>query len=197
MNDPLNNRIVNSLSQNHFSSPNRKKLYNSQNYLYNNVNSISYKNLRSLLNNNKYKQENLLTLPFIEDNKREKNKFSFINMENFRTEFEQRKNNFKNNKNKDSKKTSNYTSYEDLYKLSSLSSTFVKEKFIVFKSPNRPINDPLKLEHDIKYKTKKTGKLTKDYIKNFELNDIEINNAEKKMDYMNINLFNNKIKNKI
>ena len=196
--DPLSNRIQNSLSQNLFSP--KKNFYNLHNNLYKDkniyVNSISYKNFNPILSNYKDTQDNLLSLPFIEDNKKEKNKLSFNHMENFRTEFESKKKYFENNKNTNSNKQNNYTCNDDLYKLSSLSSSFVKEKFIVFKSPHKSIKEPLKIDNDLKYKTKRSGKLKKDYIKIFELNDIENNNADKKTDYMNINLYYNKIKKK-
>ena len=199
MNDPISNRIQNSLSQNHFSP--KKNLYNSQNNnLYTDknlyVNSISYKNFNPFLTNINDNRENPLSLPFIDDNKKERNKFSFNHMPNFRTEFEPRKNSIENNKNGNIQKPNSYISYDNLYKFTSSPSSLVKDKFIVFKSPHSSIREPLKIEYDLKSRAKRAGKLKKEHIKKYELNDIENNNADKKMDYMNINLFNNKIKQK-
>ena len=161
-------------------------LNNNQN---NNINSISLKNINIFKNN-----KNLLKLPPIEK-MNEKNKL----YENFKTESNSRPNNFEANKKFSNKKNNEYISYDDLYKMNSLSPSLVKDKYIIFKHPDRPVReDYISINNDFRCKPKsqRPVRLTKDNCKNLE-NCEDNDNENKKLDYINIVAFNNQTSKKV
>ena len=155
----------------------------------NKINSISYKALNPFQNN-----KNWLTLPPIENNKKEKNK----SHGNIKIQSEPKVDNLEIYKKQGFKKNNEYSNYNDLYKLTSLSPSFVKDKFIVFKSPHMPVReDYITIDNDFqpKQKSQRPVRLKKEYNKNSEILR-ENDNEEKKMDYINIVAFNNQINKK-
>ena len=194
MSDVLNTRIQSPFSREDFSPKNNYNYFN-LNYNINkdkknidNINTISY-NSNTLQNTNN--KENLLTLPAIE-----KNKFSYY-ITNLKTESQPKVNLLEQQHTKqNTKKTNNFISYDEYNQLPSLSTSLVKEKYIVFKTPHRPVReDFINIEqHPIqpKMKSLKPARIKKN--KNLVLDDIEKNCEDKKIDYINIISFNNQIK---
>ena len=191
MREALNNRIKSSFSREDFSPKNKYNYFNIQNNLIkdnkfiDSINTISY-NSNTLHNNNT--EENSLTLPPIE-----KNKFSYF-ITNLKTESEPKVNHPENHIKKNTKNPNNFISYEEYRPL--LSTSLVKEKYIVFKSPHRPVReDFIDLDqHPIKPKMRSLKPIRLKKLRNLELDDIEKNGEEKKINYMNILSFNYQLK---
>ena len=191
MREALNNRIKSSFSREDFSPNYKYNYFNIQNNLIkdnkfiDNINTISY-NSNTLHNNNT--EENSLTLPAIE-----KNKFSYF-ITNLKTESEPKVNYLENHIKKNIKNPNNFISYEEYRPL--LSTSLVKEKYIIFKSPHRPVReDFIDLDHHpIKPKMRSLKPIRLKKLSNLELDDIEKNGEEKNINYMNILSFNNQLK---
>ena len=191
MREALNNRIKSSFSREDFSPNYKYNYFNIQNNLIkdnkfiDNINTISY-NSNTLHNNNT--EENSLTLPAIE-----KNKFSYF-ITNLKTESEPKVNYLENHIKKNIKNPNNFINYEEYRPL--LSTSLVKEKYIIFKSPHRPVReDFVDLDHHpIKPKMRSLKPIRLKKLRNLELDDIEKNVEEKNINYMNILSFNNQLK---
>ena len=184
---------INNIKSTESNSIRNIRVLNRENFLninpINNYNSISYKILNQYQNN-----KNLLTLPPIESNKKEKNNLPG----NLKTECEPKINHSELNKKMINKKNNEHSNFNDLYKLTSISPSFIKDKFIVFQSPHRPVReDYITIDNDYKSKPKsqRPVRLIKNYSKNLE-NLSDNDNEDKKIDYINIVAFNNQVNNK-
>ena len=146
--DSITNRVKSSLSQNIlYSNDISKKPKHINKNIIKNVNAISYKILNRNQNN-----ENLLTLPPVE------NKRKIIH--NI-TECDQKTKSIKNSKKKNNKNINDFFSYEDIYKKTSLSPSYVKDHYIIFKSPNEPMFE-VKKEFNSKIKLIKHEQIKKE-----------------------------------
>ena len=164
------------------------KNYNSFNNLL--QSSLSQDYYLTLDNNSKSNKDNLLTLPPIDKNINDQNIFS--SRVNIHTETIPIIKNLKLNKKQNTMKRSDFISNDDIYNKETLSPSLFKEKYIIFKSPNRQIReDHIKINKDLKNKFKSLApiRLRKDYNKN----DM---NEEKKIEYLNIVSIENQNKKK-
>lgn len=185
-NDTISNQLKSSVNQDYLESETSKTQQDINKNKINSVNSISYKIINPFKN-----KEKLLTLPPV-DNKN--NKISNSNYSNMKliTEPQQKIKNMEIIKRKNNLNNYDFSSYENIFKKTSLSPSYVKEKYIIFKSPNNPIVNNLNTEkNDYKSKIKllKHINTKKDNHKNYgSLNDLEYDNNkfDKNIEYINI-----------
>ena len=173
---------------------NNNKLKNNNNYEYFNnriQNSMSQDNYLPHNNDSNSNKDNLLTLPSIEKNNNDKNKYN--SRVNLKTESNPLLKDMKLNRNKKFIKKSDYISVDDIYKKNALSPSLLKEKYIIFKSPNKQVRENyITLNNDFQSKIKSFApiRLKKESNKNSDILNYLDNNSEKKIEYVNIVSFN-------
>ena len=152
--DSITNRVKSSLSQNIlYSNDISKKPKHINKNKIKSVNAISYKILNRDQNN-----ENLLTLPPVESKRKMIHNYNSIN---YITECDPKMKSIKKSKKKNNRNDNDIFSYEDIFKKTSLSPSYVKDHYIIFKSPNEPMFE-VKKEFKSKIKLIKNGQIKKE-----------------------------------
>jgi hypothetical protein len=152
--DSITNRVKSSLSQNFlYSNDISKKPKHINKNKIKSVNAISYKILNRDQNN-----ENLLTLPPVESKRKMIHNYNSIN---YITECDAKMKSIKKSKKKNNRNDNDIFSYEDIFKKTSLSPSYVKDHYIIFKSPNEPMFE-VKKEFKSKIKLIKNGQIKKE-----------------------------------
>ena len=191
------NQIKHSFSQDFISLNNPSNVYNTlsrNSYIKDTHNSNENKILSQSRNkeNMEDKENNQLTLPSI-DNRKNNNFNSKVNLltDSESARYKQNKpyladslvKNMEMNKNQNVNNSNGYISYDDLYRLTRLSPSIVKEKYIVFNSQSNNTKEGI---NTIPYNLKNNSRILKPMkLKKNNLKKLQILNEDNRIDYIN------------
>jgi hypothetical protein len=191
------NQIKHSFSQDFISLNNLSNVYNTlsrNSYIKDTHNSNENKILSQSRNkeNMEDKENNQLTLPSI-DNRKNNNFNSKVNLltDSESARYKQNKpyladslvKNMEMNKNQNVNNSNGYISYDDLYRLTRLSPSIVKEKYIVFNSQSNNTKEGI---NTIPYNLKNNSRILKPMkLKKNNLKKLQILNEDNRIDYIN------------